>query len=178
MPADQTIISPASPGPDRAGAAQAERQRAAQDRATRRFNAIAVTLIASVTLLSAVAALLQNDAANRQSSAARDMQRYAASQLSAALQSQQAQNFDAAVQRDWLNLAYERSLLLDSGTVTRRRARRSAGRTDAPHRRLQPDAARAVLERSDRRARSICRATTPIRNTNPPTGSSAARPPR
>src|SRR5512143_1689905 len=46
------------------------------------------------------------------------MQRYAAAQLSAALQSQQAQNFDAEVQRDWLNLAYERSPLLDSGAVT------------------------------------------------------------
>jgi tetratricopeptide (TPR) repeat protein len=110
MPADQTMSSPSSPGPDRSGAAQA--------RATRRFNAIAVTLIASVTLLSAVAASLQNDAANRQSSAARDMQRYAAAQLAAALQAQQSQNFDAAVQRDWLNLAYERSLLLGSGAVT------------------------------------------------------------
>ena len=70
-------------------------------------------------MLSAVAAFLQNDAANRQSSAVRDVQRYAASQLSAALQAAaSAQNFDAAVQRDWLNLAYERSLLLDSGTVT------------------------------------------------------------
>jgi tetratricopeptide (TPR) repeat protein len=115
MSADETIISPVSPQPDRT---EAEQRRAAQDRATRRFNAVAVTLIAIVTLLSAVAAFLQNDAANRQSSAARDVQRYAASQLSAALQSQQAQNFDAAVQRDWLNLAYDRSLLLDSGTVT------------------------------------------------------------
>ena len=118
MSADEPI-SPAEPvQPDRTEAAQAEQQRAARDRATKRFNAIAVTLIAFVTLLSAVAAFLQNDAANRQSSAARDVQRYAASQLSAALQSQQAQNFDAAVQRDWLNLAYERSQLLDSGTVT------------------------------------------------------------
>jgi hypothetical protein len=122
MSTDQTIISPPAPQPDQTGAAQAERQRAAQDRATRRFNAIAVTLIAIVTLLSAVAAFLQNDAATRQSSAARDMQRYAASQLSAALQSQQTQNFDAAVQRDWLNLAYERSLLLDSGGHSTARA--------------------------------------------------------
>src|SRR5512143_2967078 len=109
----ETIISLASPPPDRA-----ETARAKQERATQRFNAIAVTLIAFVTLLSAIAAFLQNDAANRQSSAVRDVQRYAASQLSAALQSQQTQNFDAAVQRDWLNLAYERSLLLDSGTET------------------------------------------------------------
>src|SRR5512143_1869110 len=118
MPADEPI-SPAGPAqPDRGKAAQAEQQRAARDRATRRFNATAVTLIAIVTLLSAIAAFLQNDAASRQSSAARDMQRYAASQLSAALPSQQTQNFDAAVQRDWLNLAYERSQLLDSGTET------------------------------------------------------------
>jgi hypothetical protein len=118
MSTDETITSPALPQPDQPEAAPAERQRAAQERATRRFNAIAVTLIASVTLLSAVAAFLQNDAANRQSSAARDMQRYAAAQLSAALQSQQNQNYDAAVQRDWLNLAYERLALLDSGVVT------------------------------------------------------------
>ncbi|HTP08429.1 MAG TPA: tetratricopeptide repeat protein [Anaerolineae bacterium] len=118
MSTDETIISPAGPQPDQSAAAQAEQKRAAQERATKRFNAIAVTLIAIVTLLSAIAAYLQNDAANRQSSAARDMQRYAASQLSAALQSQQAQNFDAAVQRNWLNLSYERSLLLNSATVT------------------------------------------------------------
>ena len=72
MSADQTISALSSPQPDRTDAAQAERQRAAQDRATQRFNAIAVTLIAVVTLLSAVAAYLQNNAANRQSSAARD----------------------------------------------------------------------------------------------------------
>ncbi len=84
MSTDQTISSPSSPQPHQPDAAHAEQQRAAQDRATRRFNAIAVTLIAIVTLLSAAAAFLQNDAANRQSSAARDMQRYAASQLSAA----------------------------------------------------------------------------------------------
>ena len=117
MSTDETISSPASPQPDRAASARSEQNRAAQDRATRRFNAITVTLIAIVTLLSAVAAFLQNDASNRQSSAVRDVQRYAAAQLSAALQSQQALNFDATVQRDWLNLAYERSLLLDSGTA-------------------------------------------------------------
>jgi hypothetical protein len=116
MSTDETIISSASPQPDRNETARVEQNRAAQDRATRRFNAITVILIAIVTLLSAVAAFLQNDAANRQSSAVRDVQRYAAAQLAAALQVQQAQNFDAAVQRDWLNLAYERSLLLDSGT--------------------------------------------------------------
>ncbi len=118
MSTDETILSPASPQPDRPEANSAEQQHAAEDRATRRFNAITVTLIAIVTLLSAVAAFLQNDAANRQSSAARDVQHYAASQLSAALQSQQTQNFDADVQRNWLNLAYERSVLLDSGAVT------------------------------------------------------------
>jgi|GEM_PF-6800961 len=118
MSTDETIISAAPPPPDRPPASTTEQQRAAQDRATKRFNAIAVTLIALVTLLSAVAAFLQNDASNRQSSAVRNMQRYAASQLSAALQSQQAQNFDAAVQRDWLNLSYERSLLLSSDAVT------------------------------------------------------------
>jgi hypothetical protein len=106
------------PQPDQPRATPAAQQRAAQDHATKRFNAIAVTLIAIVTLLSAVAAYLQNDAANRQSSAVRDVQRYAAAQLSAALQSQQAQNFDAAVQRDWLDLAYERSLLLASDAET------------------------------------------------------------
>src|SRR5512143_1922966 len=118
MSADETMNVPVPPQPDRTEAAQAEQQRAAEHRATHRFTAITVTLIAIVTLLSAVAAFLQNDAATRQSSAARDVQRYAASQLSAALQSQQTQNFDAEVQRDWLNLAYERSLLLDSGTET------------------------------------------------------------
>src|SRR5512143_1343083 len=118
MSADETMNVPIPPQPDRTEAARAEQQRAAKHRATQRFNAVTVTLIAIVTLLSAVAAFLQNDAANRQSSAARDVQHYAASQLSAALQSQQAQNFDADVQRNWLNLAYERSLLLDSGAVT------------------------------------------------------------
>ncbi len=113
MSTDETIITPDAPQPDRT-----ETARAQQEHATRRFNAITVTLFALVTLLSAVAAFLQNDAANRQSSAVRDVQRYAASQLSAALQAQQAQNFDAGVQRDWLNLAYERSLLLDSGVAT------------------------------------------------------------
>jgi tetratricopeptide (TPR) repeat protein len=116
MSTDETIISAGAPQPDRPTAAPAEQQRAARERATQRFNAIAVTLIALVTLLSAVAAFLQNDAANRQSAAVRDVQRYAAAQLAAALQSQQAQNFDAAVQRDWLNLAYEHSLLLGTGT--------------------------------------------------------------
>jgi tetratricopeptide (TPR) repeat protein len=116
MSNDKTIISPAAPQPDRSTASPAEQQRAAEDRATRRFNAIAVTLIAIVTLLSAVAAFLQNDAANRQSSAARDMQRYAAAQLAASLQAQQAQNYDAAVQRDWLSYSHERSLLLATGT--------------------------------------------------------------
>jgi hypothetical protein len=115
MSADETIIAPAAPQPDRPAPSPAEQKRAAEDRATRRFNAIAVTLIALVTLLSAVAAFLQNDAANRQSSAARDMQRYAAAQLAVSLQVQQAQNYDAAVQRDWLNYAYERTLLLDTG---------------------------------------------------------------
>jgi tetratricopeptide (TPR) repeat protein len=118
MSTAETIIPPGAPQPDRTAAAQAEQKRAAQERATKRFNAIAVTLIALVTLLSAVAAFLQNDAANRQSSAVRDVQRYAAAQLAAALQAQQAQNFDAEVQRDWLNLAYERSLLLGTGTET------------------------------------------------------------
>jgi hypothetical protein len=134
MSNDETIISAGVPQPDRPPASPAEPERAAaheraaqehaaQDRATKRFNAkrfnaIAVTLIAIVTLLSAIAAFWQNDASNRQSSAARDVQRYAAAQLAAALQSQQAQNFDAAVQRDWLNYAYERSLLLDSAFVT------------------------------------------------------------
>jgi tetratricopeptide (TPR) repeat protein len=114
MSNDEAIISSAVPQPDRNEAARAE-QHAAEDRATRRFNAITVIFIAFVTLLSAVAAFLQNDAANRQSSAVRDVQRYAASQLSAALQSQEAQNFDAAVQRDWLNFSYERSALLSTG---------------------------------------------------------------
>jgi tetratricopeptide (TPR) repeat protein len=111
----ETNSPAAPPQPDRPAAAHAEQQHSAQDRATRRFNAITVILIAIVTLLSAVTAFLQNDAANRQSSAVRDVQRYAASQLAAALQVQQALNFDAAVQRDWLNLSYERSLLLVSG---------------------------------------------------------------
>ena len=97
MSSDETIISAAAPQPDRPTASPAEQQRAAEDRATKRFNAIAVTLIALVTLLSASAAYLQNEASNLQSAAARDMQRYAAAQLAAALQSQQAQNFDAAV---------------------------------------------------------------------------------
>jgi tetratricopeptide (TPR) repeat protein len=117
MSNDETILPSDSPQPDRPAATPADSQRAAADRATHRFNAITVTLIAIVTLLTAVAAFLQNDAANRQSSAARDVQRYAASQLSAALQSQQAQNFDIDVQRNWLNLAYERSLLLDSSAA-------------------------------------------------------------
>ncbi|HSD85220.1 MAG TPA: hypothetical protein VLG46_15260, partial [Anaerolineae bacterium] len=111
MSTDETVIASAPSQPDRVEAARAK-----QERATQRFNAIAVTLIAFVTLLSAIAAFLQNDAANRQSSAVRDVQRYAASQLSAALQAQQAQNFDASVQRDWLNLAYERSLLQGTGS--------------------------------------------------------------
>jgi tetratricopeptide (TPR) repeat protein len=117
MSADETIVSAGVPPTDRPTPAPADRQRAAADRATQRFNAIAVTLIALVTLLSAVAAFLQNDAANRQSSAARDMQRYAAAQLAASLQVQQAQNYDAAVQHDWLNYSYERSLLLATGSA-------------------------------------------------------------
>ncbi len=117
MSSDETIVSPAAPPPDQHPPTDTEQQRAARDHATQRFNSITVILIAFVTLLSAVAAFLQNDAANRQSSAVRDVQRFAASQLAAALQVQQDLNYDAAVQRDWLNLSYKRSLLLDSGTA-------------------------------------------------------------
>ena len=122
MSTPEPIVPAAAPQPDQLTAAQREQRHAAQDRATQHFNAIAVTLIAIVTLLSAVAAFLQNDASNRQSSAVRDVQRYAAAQLAAALQAQQAQNFDAAVQQDWLNLAYARSLLDSSDEADAARA--------------------------------------------------------
>ena len=87
-------------------------------RATRRFNTIAVILISIVTVISAAAAFLQNNAANRQNVATRDMQRYAAAQLSAALQSLQQQNYDSFIYQSWSGLSWERSLLLNSNFVT------------------------------------------------------------
>ena len=96
----------------------AEPPAASAERANKRFNTIAVILISIVTVVSTVAAYLQNDAANRQSSAVRDMQRYAATQLSAALQSLQQQNYDSFLYQNWSGLAWERSLLLSSGALT------------------------------------------------------------
>ncbi len=84
----------------------------------KRFNTLVVILISIVTVISAVAAFLQNDAAGRQNSAARDMQRYAAAQLAAALQAQQQQNYDSFLHQNWSDLSWERSLLLNSDTVT------------------------------------------------------------
>ena len=99
-----------------AAAASSQPDRA--ELATKRFNTIAVILISIVTVISAITAFLQNDAANRQSVAVRDMQRYAATQLSAALQSQQQENYDLFVYQTWSGLARERALLLRSDVIT------------------------------------------------------------
>ncbi len=85
------------------------------EKATHRFNAVVVTLISIVTVVSAVTAFLQNDASARSNTAIRDGQKFAVLQMEAALQVQQQQNYDAFVYQQWAGLSWERSLMLAKG---------------------------------------------------------------
>ena len=80
----------------------------------KRFNAMVVTLMSIVTVLSALTAFLQNDAQNRSNTLIRDGQRYAVTQMETTLQNQQRENYDLYVEQQWSALSWERSLQLAS----------------------------------------------------------------
>jgi tetratricopeptide (TPR) repeat protein len=87
----------------------------------KRFNAIVVTLISMVTVVSAITAFLQNDASSRSNTAIRSGQDFAVQQMEAALQVQQRENFDTFVYQQWSGESWERSLALqktDNVTAT------------------------------------------------------------
>ena len=65
----------------------------------KRFNAMVVTLMSIVTVLSALTAFLQNDAQNRSNTLIRDGQRYAVTQMETTLQNQQRENYDLYVEQ-------------------------------------------------------------------------------
>lgn len=91
------------------------------EQATKRFNAIVITLISTATVISAITAFLQNDASGRSNTIIRNGQKAAIQQMDAALQSQQRQNYDSYVYQQWSGLSWEHSLALrqtDSLTAT------------------------------------------------------------
>ncbi|HEY4721113.1 MAG TPA: hypothetical protein VII92_04665, partial [Anaerolineae bacterium] len=84
----------------------------------KRFNAMVVTLMSIVTVLSALTAFLQNDAQNRSNTLIRDGQRYAVTQMETTLQNQQRENYDLYVEQQWSALSWERSLQLGSSLTS------------------------------------------------------------
>lgn len=84
------------------------------DRTDQQFKRIVVTLMSIVTILSALTAFLQTASASRSSTAVRNSQRHALSQVETALQTQQQQNYDLYVYEQWSSLLAQRLVQLGS----------------------------------------------------------------